>query len=216
MPKTEPFDNHLKEYEEWFDSNHFVYLSELDAVRKVLPSQGRGIEIGIGSGLFAEPLGIKEGCDPSAEMRGKAQKRRLKVKECVAEALPYENGSADYVLMVTTICFVDDPQKTFKEIFRVLKPEGSVIVAFVDKDSPVGKIYLENKAKSMFYKEATFFSTDEILKLLRNAGFTTDRIVQTVFGKLNEIHEIQQSKEGHNEGSFVVIKGIKPGKTTEV
>ncbi len=209
MPKTEPFDNHLKEYEEWFDSNHYVYLSELEAVKKLLPSTGRGIEIGIGSGLFAEPLGIKEGCDPSAEMRGKAEKRGLKVKKCVAENLPYDDNSVDYALMVTTICFVDDPQKTFKEIFRVLKPSGSVIVAFVDKDSPVGKIYLENKAKSMFYKEATFFSTKEILKLLKDAGFRSDNILQTVFGMLKEIHEIQQPKEGHNEGSFVVVKGIK-------
>ena len=209
MPKTEPFDNHLNEYEEWFDSNHYVYLSELEAVKKLLPSTGRGIEIGIGSGLFAEPLGIKEGCDPSAEMRGKAEKRGLKITECVAENLPYDDDSINYALMVTTICFVDDPQKTFNEIFRVLKPGGSVIVAFVDKDSPVGKIYLENKAKSMFYKEATFFSTKEILKLLKDAGFKTESILQTVFGILKEIHEIQRPKEGHNEGSFVVVKGIK-------
>jgi len=209
MPKTKPFDNHLKEYEEWFDSNLYVYLSELEAVKQLLPAEGRGIEIGIGSGLFSEPLGIKEGCDPSAEMRGKAEKRGLKVKECVAENLPYENNSVDYVLMVTTICFVDDPQKTFEEIFRVLKPGGAVVVAFVDKDSPVGKIYLENKDKSMFYKEATFFGTDEILGILQKAGFKTDKIVQTVFGMLNEVKEVQQPKEGHSEGSFVVVKGLK-------
>ena len=209
MPKTEPFDNHLKEYEEWFDSNLYVYLSELEVVKQLLPSEGRGIEIGIGSGLFAEPLGIKEGCDPSAEMRGKAAKRGLEVRECVAEDLPYENNSADHVLMVTTICFVDDPEKTFREIFRVLKPGGAVVVAFVDKDSPVGKIYLENKAKSMFYKEATFFGTNEILGLLKKAGFKTDKVVQTVFGKLNEVQEVQSPKEGHNEGSFVVIKAVK-------
>ena len=210
MPKTEPFDNHLKEYEEWFDDNSYVYLSELEAVKKLLPSSGRGIEIGIGSGLFAEPLGISEGCDPSAEMRGKAEKRGLQVRECVAEHLPYKDSSVDFALMVTTICFVDDPQKTFKEIFRVIKPGGSVVVAFVDKDSPVGKIYLENKAKSMFYKEATFFSTNEILDLLQDAGFKTEKVIQTVFGMLHEIRQVQQPKEGHNEGSFVVLKAVKP------
>ena len=209
MPKTKPFDDHLKEYEEWFDGNLYVYLSELEAVKQLLPAEGRGIEIGIGSGLFSEPLGIKEGCDPSAEMRGKAEKRGLKVKECVAENLPYENNSVDYVLMVTTICFVDDPKKTFEEIHRVLKPGGSVVVAFVDKDSPVGKIYLENKDKSMFYKEATFFGTEEILDILQKAGFKTEKIVQTIFGMLNEVKEVQQPKEGHSEGSFVVVKELK-------
>ncbi len=209
MAKTEPFDNHLKEYEQWFDSNRFVYQSELEAIKKVIPPTGRGIEIGIGSGLFAAQLGIKEGCDPSAKMRKKADKRDLKVTECVAENLPYESSSIDYALMVTTICFVDDANKSFKEINRVLKPGGSVIVAFVDKESPVGKVYLQNKEKSMFYKEATFFSTREILELLQAAGFKTEETLQTVFGSMQEIKEIQQPKEGHNKGSFVVIKAVK-------
>ena len=209
MAKTEPFDNHLKEYEEWFDSNRFVYLSELEAIRKVIPSSGRGVEVGIGSGLFAAPLGIKEGCDPSEEMRGKADTRDLKVTECVAEKLPYEINSIDYILMVTTICFVDNEERAFKEIIRVLKPGGAVVVAFVDKESPVGKIYLEEKAKSLFYKQATFFSTNEILELMQNAGFKIETTLQTVFGSMSEIKEIQQPKDGHNKGSFVVVKGIK-------
>ncbi len=209
MAKTEPFDNHLKEYEEWFDGNRFVYLSELEAIREVIPPSGRGIEVGIGSGLFAAPLGIREGCDPSEEMRRKAETRELKVTECVAENLPYETNSIDYVLMVTTICFVDDANKTFEEIFRVMKPDGAVVVAFVDKESPVGKIYLEEKAKSLFYKQATFFSTKEILELLKDAGFKPEATLQTVFGSMTKIKEIQQPKEGHNEGSFVVIKGVK-------
>ena len=69
MAKTAPFDNHLPEYENWFTDNHFAFLSEVQAIRKVLPANGRGVEIGIGSGIFAMPLGIKEGCDPSAAMR---------------------------------------------------------------------------------------------------------------------------------------------------
>jgi ubiquinone/menaquinone biosynthesis C-methylase UbiE len=209
MAKTEPFDNHLKEYEEWFNGNRFVYLSELEAIKKVIPTSGRGVEVGIGSGLFAAPLGIKEGCDPSGEMRSKAEKRELVTTKCVAENLPYESSSIDYVLMVTTICFVDDTNRTFEEIFRVLKPGGSVVVAFVDKDSPVGKLYLKNKEKSLFYKEATFFSTTEILEFMEDAGFKTTQTLQSVFGSMSEIEEIQQPKDGHNEGSFVVIKGVK-------
>ncbi len=209
MAKTEPFDNHLKEYEEWFDGNRFVYLSELEAIKKVIPISGRGIEVGIGSGLFAAPLGIKEGCDPSDEMRSKAEKRELVTTKCVAENLPYKSSSIDYVLMVTTICFVDDTNKTFEEISRVLKPGGSVVVAFVDKDSPVGKLYLKNKEKSLFYKEATFFSTTEILEFMKSAGFKIMQTLQTVFGSMSEIKEIQQPREGHNEGSFVVVKGVK-------
>ena len=53
MAKTGPFNEHLSEYEQWFSDNHYVFKSELEAIRKALPKKGRGIEIGIGSGIFA-------------------------------------------------------------------------------------------------------------------------------------------------------------------
>jgi ubiquinone/menaquinone biosynthesis C-methylase UbiE len=60
--------------------------------------------------------------------------------------------------MVTTICFVDDLKKAFREAFRVLKKEGFIVIGFIDKDSELGKIYRANKNKSRFYKIAEFFS----------------------------------------------------------
>jgi len=79
MAKTEPFDNFLNEYEQWFIENNYVYESELQAIRQLLPIKGRGVEVGIGSGLFAKPLGIIEGCDPSANMLNQATERGLEV-----------------------------------------------------------------------------------------------------------------------------------------
>ncbi len=209
MAKTSVFDHHLKEYEEWFDSNRFVYLSELEAIRRVIPSSGQGVEIGIGSGLFAAPLNIKEGCDPSHEMRHKAKTRGLNVKNCVAEDLPYASLSFDYALMVTTICFVDDAGKAIREVHRVLKHGGSFIIVFIDKGSPVGQLYLKEKEKSLFYKEATFYSTQEILKLLETNSFKTDKVLQTVLGSLSEIKETQTPEVGYGKGSFVVISAAK-------
>jgi len=209
MAKTAPFDNHLPEYEQWFTDNHFAFLSEVEAIRKVLPANGRGVEIGIGSGIFALPLGIKEGCDPSAAMREKAVERGLNAIDGIAENLPYEDESIDFVLMVTTICFVDDVNKTFQEIFRVLKPGGAVIVAFVDKNSPVGKFYLKEKEKSLFYRDANFYSTEEVYKFLMNNGFTIEKTIQTLFGELKKVMDIQQPENSSGKGSFVVIKAKK-------
>jgi len=63
MPKVEPFEKYASQYEGWFERNRFVYESELRAIRKQLPGSGKGIEIGIGSGRFAAPLGIKLGLE---------------------------------------------------------------------------------------------------------------------------------------------------------
>jgi len=68
----------------------------------------KGIEIGVGSGRFAVPLGIKTGVDPSPRMREIAQQKGVKVIDAVAEELPFENSQFELVLMVTTICFVDN------------------------------------------------------------------------------------------------------------
>jgi SAM-dependent methyltransferase len=209
MARTKPFDTHLPEYEDWFDANHFVYLSELEAIREVIPAAGKGVEIGIGSGLFASPLGISEGCDPSIEMRKKAAERGLHAIEGIAENLPYEAESFDFALMVTTICFVDDAMQTYHEINRILKPGGTVITGFVDKNSPVGKQYLTHKEESIFYRDATFFGTDDIIDLLTNHDFTITKIRQTVFGTLEDITAIQYPENGYGKGSFVVIQAKK-------
>lgn len=139
-------------------------------------------------------------------MRTKAIERGINVIEGIAENLPYEDESIDFTVMVTTICFVDDARKTFQEIKRILKPGGEVIVAFVDKNSPVGKLYLRGKENSLFYKDANFFSTEDIYKLLWDSDFTNEQTCQTIFGALDDIKEIQQPENGFGKGSFVIIK----------
>jgi len=66
------------------------------------------IEIGIGIGIFAELLRIKEGIDPSEAMQQKAEQIGLTVLDAVAEQLPYPDASRNGVVMITSICFVDD------------------------------------------------------------------------------------------------------------
>ena len=209
MAKTKVFDENLNEYEKWFIINEFVYKSELQAVQKAIPENKKGIEIGIGSGLFAKPLGIVEGIEPSSKMRKKARERNLKVINAVAEDLPYPDASRDFALMVTTICFVDDIYRTFQEAHRILKQNGHLIIGFVDKKSPIGKFYLEHKNESLFYQDANFFSTKEVYELLEKTGFTIKKTYQTVFGKLNEINQVQETLTGYGKGSFVVIKAKK-------
>lgn len=209
MKKHLVFDKYIDQYEKWFDDNNYVFQSELKAIRQLLPWEGKGVEIGVGSGIFAQPLGIIEGCDPSDAMREKAIERGIKALYGTAENLPYPSGSFDFALMVTTICFVNDARKSIGEVYRILKDNGKFIIAFVDKNSLVGKQYLKHKNESVFYKEATFYSTLDIYDLLWENGFKTLKIVQTIFGELNAVDQIQHPVYSHGQGSFVVIKAEK-------
>jgi len=209
MPKITPFEQYSSQYEAWFEKNIFAYKSEICAIKKVLPKNKHGVEIGIGSGKFAVPLGIKIGVDPSAKMRKITEKRGLKVIESVAEKLPFENSTFDFALMVTTICFLDNIEKSFQEAYRILKWCGCLVIGFVDKNSAVGKMYLQHKHESIFYKDADFYSVDEVVFYLKKSGFKDFIFYQTIFKNLKDIKKIEPVKRGYGKGSFVVIKARK-------
>ncbi|NPV02957.1 MAG: class I SAM-dependent methyltransferase [Brevinematales bacterium] len=209
MPKTEPFDLHRDRYENWFERHQDVYSSEINAVRELIPIGGAGLEIGVGTGRFAAELGIRYGVDPSEKMLDIAREKGIDAVTGVAEHLPFGDEYFDFALMVTTICFVDDPLQALKEAYRVLKQGGSLIVGFVDKNSALGKEYLMKQNESVFYKDAVFFSVDDIIRLYQEAGFSNFDYRQTIFGKLDDAKHIEQVKKGYGEGSFVVIRGLK-------
>ena len=209
MPGVNAFDKSAQQYEAWFAEHPLVYVSELHAVREFIPKNGDGIEIGIGTGRFAAPLGIRRGVEPSRAMAELAKKKGLDVVSGVAENLPYKDNGLDFALMVTTVCFLDDIDLAFKETHRVLKSGGLFIIGFVDRNSPLGKLYLERKDKSAFYKDATFYSVHELVSHLKKAGFDDFSFKQTIFRPLSEFQEAEPVKDGYGEGSFVVVRGVK-------
>ncbi len=206
MARTRPFEEHPLLYEDWFERNRFVYESELLAVKTRLPESGRGVEIGVGSGRFAAPLGIKIGVEPAAAMREIARNKGIEVIGGAAEALPFKECEFEFALMVTAICFVDNAEASLKEAYRILKPNGSLVIGFIDKDSLIGKSYLKRRHESIFYSIATFYSVDEVTNCLREAGFWDLGFSQTIFRPLREITNIEPIKEGYGEGSFVAVK----------
>ena len=209
MPKISPFDKHADQYEEWFEKNRWVYEAELRAVKELIPTGKHGVEVGVGTGRFAEPLGIKVGVEPSKSMREFAQKRGLQVLDGVAEQVPFDDSRFDFVLMVTTVCFVDDIRKALQEAHRILSHDGYLIIGFVDRNSRVGQVYLKRKEKNVFYKDATFFSVDELSEIMTQVGFTDLVFKQTIFGNLSETTRDEPVTPGYGEGSFVVIRGRK-------
>ncbi len=204
------FEQCYEKYEQWFEKNSAVYDSELLMLKKMIPRNKRGIEIGVGSGRFAYPLGIGEGIEPSREMAKIAKERGIKVYYGYAEKLPLPDAEYDFALIAVTICFVENPKKALSEINRILKPKGEVVVAIVDRETAIGREYVNKKEKGKFYRNATFFTTEEIYDILKQAGFEVKSTWQTLFGNsLKNIISLQQPKEGYGEGSFVGIAGVK-------
>ncbi len=211
MAKIDPFETHLKEYEEWFDRYPAVYESELLAIRRHfedLPENLEGIEVGLGTGKYAIPLGVKQGVEPAKTMRDEAVKSGLEVMDARAEHLPYKDLQFDFVLFVT-VCHLDDVRDALKEAHRVLKPGGSVIIGFIDKEGQLGKQYEQKRANSTFYREAWFYSVDKMKELIKEIGFKKPVFLQTLFDEIDKIQSMETPKEGTGEGSFVVVRAVK-------
>ncbi|APW98606.1 SAM-dependent methyltransferase [Halobiforma lacisalsi AJ5] len=209
MPTTAPFEEHAERYEGWFEEHGDAYRSELEALERLVPSTGRGLEIGVGSARFAAPLGIEVGIDPAEAMLERARERDVDAVRGVAESLPFRDGSFDTALIVTAICFVDDIPATLAEADRVLRPSGSLVIGYIDRESPVGRKYQEMKEHNPFYRDATFVSTDELVDRLEATGFTDFEYVQTIYHWLDEIDGPEPVEEGYGEGSFVGIRATR-------
>jgi SAM-dependent methyltransferase len=209
MPKVICFEKHKDQYEDWFERNRFAYESELEAVRQLLPEGGEGLEVGVGTGRFAAPLGIRFGVEPSHEMGDLAMYRGIDVYQSYGENLPFYDKSFSHVLLVTTICFLKDLKATLSEVHRVLQPSGHIIIGFVNRESRLGKKYLQIKDSNVFYRQATFFSIDEVKEQLKLSGFVQFIYSQTIFQDPEKMNKPDPVKSGYDEGSFVVIRGQK-------
>lgn len=211
MANTTVFDQYVEEYEKWYDDHEAIYESELAAIREqfaALPENIRGIEVGLGTGRFAMPLGIKEGVEPSELMAERAVKRGIETITGVAEQLPYADLQFDFVLFVT-ICYLSDVKLALAEANRVLKRGGSLIVGFLDKSGAIAMAYKERGARSKFFSNARFYPPEFIKSLMEEYGFKNVDCNQTLFGNLEEIDQLQTPMTGYGKGSFVVMKGTK-------
>ncbi len=205
MPKIESFEKHAEAYDAWFDDHPWAFRSEVAALQRFWPEQGMGLEVGAGTGRFAKALGVSWGVEPSPAMRTLARRRGIEVLSGTAEALPFEDKHFDAVLMVTTLCFLDDPDRAIAESRRVLKAHGLLGVGFVDGRSDLGRVYQERRNESRFYGEARFWNVPQVVAALLRAGFSAPLIVQTLFHPVDVLRAIEPVKPGYGEGAFVVI-----------
>ena len=204
MPVVTVFEQHAQNYDEWFDEHESVYQAEIAALREFVPVTGMGIEVGVGTGRFAVPLGVEFGLDPSRTMLQIARRRGIRVCQAVGERLPFRDGQFDLVLLVTVICFVDDVPTLLQELSRVLKRGGHLVVGFLNRNSELGRSYESRKEASMFYRDARFYSVEEVADWVKRAGFDVIQSCQTLFGGSSELSTRSlEVREG--DGAFVAL-----------
>lgn len=202
--RANPIEERADEYDAWYDRHGPAYRSELAAVRQMLDSPGRALEVGVGTARFAASLGIRFGIDPAEAMARRARDRGVRVARAVGEGLPFPDRCFDAVLIALTLCFFTSPAEALAETARVLRPDGRLVLAFLDPSSPAGRRYRE-RSRGPFYEGAEFQEPGAVERLLADTGFGAARTVQTITRLPDELDAPEAPSAGTGSGLFVVV-----------
>ncbi len=211
--RIEAFNTVAGIYDDWYKhpQGKQVFRAERETLAKLIPEKGLGVEIGAGTGVFAESLTTDDRrilcIDPSVEMLRKAKGRSLPCILGVGEPLPIRIGLLDFSYMVTVIEFIDDPAALFKEILETMKQDASLSILFINSDSSWGDIYRKIGEKGdPVFQHARLYILDEVTKLLNQAGYC----VEEAYGTLNSDPADQQIDgnmiEPSSKSGVIVLK----------
>ena len=215
MERIQPFEEKFDKYDNWYDKFPGIrlYSIELQCLKKLIPSVSqRSIEIGIGTGRFAEKLGVKFGLDPAFNPLVVAKRRGVLVVQGDGRRTPFKDDILDQLFLIVTICFADEPQKLIDEAFRILRPGGKIILGLVPKESLWGKYYLKLKEQGhFFYQYATFYTIDKVFSMLDRSGFQNFSGLSALYGPPPAGSEVEEVRDEISKNAgFVCIEAEKP------
>lgn len=172
------FDRVAGSYDEWYytPKGKQVFQVERDAIDKFLPEKGIGIEIGAGTGIFAEAITREDRTviclDVSKGMLRQAKKRGLLAIMGDAIRLPLRAESLDFAYLVTIIEFLDTPVEVLNEIKYPMRREGDLIAVTINRESKWGSYYQKLKRENApLMSYARFYTPDEVREMFVKAGW---------------------------------------------
>ena len=209
------FDRHAARYDAWFDSEDgkTLFASELLCLEQVSGNLPRPwLEIGVGTGRFADGLGFDIGVEPASRVVAYAKRRGIRTLRAMGEALPFKGAQFGAVFVIVTLCFADDAAQLLREAARVTRPDGGIVVGIVPAESPWGRFHASRgKRGHVFYSEAEFHTLEQLGDLARLAELRVDRVVSTLFqGPGQGPFEIEHPCQGEDGRAGFVATLFRP------
>jgi len=128
------------------------------------------------------------GLDASAEMIAAARRRakaagvEIDLVEGDAGGLPFPAGYFDCVVSVATLCFVDDPHPTVRDMVRVLKPGGRLILGELGRwNLWAAQRRVKGWLGSKLWSAAHFRSRGDLIDLATEARLKDTTVTGAVF-----------------------------------
>lgn len=166
-----------------FRRSHNMFISNIiDDTRKI-----KILDVGCGTGEFAMKLkGYKKdahvyGLDISPDMIHIARSKfsgEIDFKIGDVEKMPYEDNSFDYLTCSHSFHHYPHKKRSVREMFRILKPKGKIMIIDGCKDSLLGRVIFDVIVKA-HEKDVHHLHSSQFARILEESGFRN--ITQEIF-----------------------------------
>lgn len=164
---------------------------------------------GIGLGLLAEKSKEVVACDIDDRLLDyirenyKKNKKISIIKLDANKRLPFQDGNFDSVVLYESIYYLENPENFVKEVYRILKQKGTLLISLPNKDipsfipSPLSKNYLSvpdlhSLLLNSYFKNIKIYGNSLIEKGIKQ---TILQLVKLIALKLNVIPKTMKGKE---------------------
>jgi len=220
------------EYARWFESElgRVVWADERRALDRLLGSvrERRILDAGAGEGRFAAELAGRGaavvGVDRSSGMLAAAKRRllaggpRVLLTRGDVHRLPFRSASFDDVVAITLLCFAERPGNVTREMARVTRPGGRVVLAELGRWSPWAAL---RRVRGWFgddlWRSSRFWTEAELRVVLARAGLEPGRTTAAVYyppilplARLLRPLETRLQARTSPGAAFIAVEGWKP------
>jgi len=157
-----------KKYNDWYYSKQGSWLGALEysVLSQLMQANNNAtlLDIGCGTGYFSRQFshdGLSvTGVDPALSMIEFAISQNGDVRYIIGDALtlPCTNNEFDYCSAITSLCFINEPQKALWEMWRVSKK--GVVLGLLNRHS---LLYLQKSGRGS-YAGARWDSSGDVLR----------------------------------------------------
>jgi len=147
------------------DSDVLIDLLELSVEHVLLDAAGGTGRV---AGVFAAAVARVVVCDASPRMLDQARCKGLDTVQAEVESLPFADATFDRILLVDAFHHVKDQSTALRELLRVLKPSGRLVIEEPDiRRLPVKVVALLEK---LFLMRSHFKSPAAMTEMIVDAG----------------------------------------------
>lgn len=222
--KSRLFDEWPEQYDRWFTTPMGARVRKYEAeliLDLLRPGHGETIlDAGCGTGVFtvdilalgARVIGLDISLPMLRRSREKARGEPLQIVSGDMLHLPFPENVFDRVVSVTALEFIEDGQGAVRELFRVTKRGGSIVVATLNSLGPwASQRTAEAQKKKTIFTKAIFRSPDEVRSLAPVEGVIRTAIHFQREDDPSNASEIERAgrEKGLNTGAFVAARWEK-------